>query len=108
MSYFLQAIDTITDPELGAEVWGERDADRQITLATYQSMIKELAEGRDAGKAGWWNSKDVSIENLYEMRNKALASHEHEKVIVATAMIAAREMEPYLYIEPEIKENCLE
>ncbi|EGQ9289026.1 hypothetical protein F7U66_24670 [Vibrio parahaemolyticus] len=101
MTNFLQAIDIITDPELGAIAWGEREADRQITLATYQSMIKELSDGREKGKAGWWDASQIDIAELYKMREKAIEQGEHVRVIVTTSMIAAREMECYLYVSQD-------
>ncbi len=66
-------------------------ADNQLLIATRASMSERLGEAAEKGRHGWWDKNVCTIEELYSMRDKALADKDHVSVLNFTAMIAMRE-----------------
>ncbi|QCG76732.1 hypothetical protein [Vibrio phage D4] len=71
----------------------EAFADEQLVIATRCAMMKRLKEGREQGRFGWWDNNVCTLNDLYQLRHKALKDKDHISVLNFTAMIAARESE---------------
>ncbi|WP_425636157.1 hypothetical protein [Vibrio owensii] len=69
----------------------EQFADNQLLIATRASMSERLGKAAEKGRHGWWDKNVCTIEELYSMRDKALADKDHVSVLNFTAMIAMRE-----------------
>lgn len=89
--YFEKCMKIVLDEECGSKFFGEEDADQQLVIATSTSMARKLSESRVKGRHGWWNDKICTIEELHDMRDKALSENDHVSVLNFTAMIAMRE-----------------
>lgn len=70
---------------------GDIEADQQLLIAVQCEMSKKLRINAALGRHGWWNPNVCSVEDLYAMRDKALADNDHVSVLNFTAMIAMRE-----------------
>lgn len=88
MSYFSFWMNKILD----AAEMNDEEADQMLVLATQETMQTRLGQARNRqGRHGWWNAEVCSVEDLYKMRDKAIADKDHSSTLNFTAMIAMRE-----------------
>lgn len=89
--FFKKSMTMLLHPDTGATHLGEEDADKQLVIAASNSMTKKLNQARGDGRHGWWDADVCSIDDLYALREQALAEDDHISTLNFTAMIAMRQ-----------------
>ncbi|WP_182038798.1 hypothetical protein [Vibrio alginolyticus] len=90
--YFKLCMEAVVNSDIGANsIGGDTFADEQLLIASKTSMSSKLRKGRKNGRHGWWTPEVCSVEELYKLREKALAEDDHISTLNYTSMIAMRQ-----------------